>query len=1099
MAGTGAQLDTRVVLFTDLVGSTELRVRLGEEAADALQRAHDALLAEAVTANGGTVVKGLGDGILATFDAAADGVGAAVAVQQAADGHGRAAPDQAFSVRVGLSVGDVAAEGDDVFGVPVVEAARLCAAAAGGEILAADLVRALARGRGGFSFEPMGELELKGLAEPVPACRVLWEPLVVPTTTDGTSVPLPAPLTGALATGYVGRLELRARLGHEWDLTRRGTPRTLLLAGEPGVGKTRTAAEVCRAAFGDGAVVLFGRCDEGLGVPYQPFVEALGHYVAHAAAPALGRLPGELRRLVPDLGPTVSDALQPVASDPASEEHRLFEACASWLLETSRSSPAGCVFVLDDVHWATKPTLLLLQHVVRAVSDEGAPLLVLATYRDTDVTRAHPLFDAIADLRRLAGVARLPVDNLSADEVVDLIAAAAGHELDEGTRRLAEAVYAETEGNPFFVGEVLRHLVETGGVRREGERWVVRDADHIDVPEGVRDVVGRRLNRLSTTANEVLSVAAAVGREFDLELLLALVDGSEDATLDALDEGVRARLVEELDTDHLRFAHALVRTTLYEELSATRRRRLHRRIADVLEKLRPDDVRALAFHCTEAGPDGGDLTRALRYTVAAAEQALDARAFAEADARFRGAIELLEDAEDVGSPLWVVARCGLGQCLRDEGDPGFREVLLEASRRALELGDLDLVLRAVLNNTRGFAATVSDVDEERVEVIDAALGLLGPEPSPARARLLAQLASELTFANQDERRLALTDEAVAMARELGDEILLGDVLFATGYCAMTGERIPELVERNTEAVHLADAHGDPTQRIIDRVFLGGALFALGDFPRLFEVTDEMVAIADAEGSPIARWIATANSTRLSSLRGDLDGADATNDRAFAMSEVLGQVDGTQWWSAVALGHAWARGTLGTLVDQAAEFAEQYPLGVIWRCTHAWCLTDAGRVDEAQAIVAEHALDPRTQVVSVFPYTPCFQLGVVARAAGDAELGAQVVEALAPHAERWAHYYMFGIGPVAWPLGLGRIAAGDLDGGIADLEHGLAMVDAAGVQLVTRPWLHRDLAQALRERGAADDADRADALLDAAIAQAEAIRAPVTAERLRAVR
>ena len=569
MGGTAAQVGTRVVLFTDLVGSTELRVRLGEEAADALRRTHDALLAEAVTANGGTVVKGLGDGIMATFESAADGVAAAVAIQQAVDVHGQQAPSDAFAVRVGLSVGDVSAEADDVFGVPVVEAARLCAAAGGGEVLSADLVRALARGRGGFTFEPMGELDLKGLADPVPACRVLWERLLVRTPALGSSVPLPAPLTGALATAYVGRAELRARLAAEWETARGGSARTVLLAGEPGVGKTRTAAELCRAAFGDGALVLFGRCDEDLGVPYQPFVEALSHYVAHAEAPALGRLPGDLRRLVPDLGATVGADAQPTPSDPASEEHRLFEACASWVLDAARSAGGGCVLVLDDVHWATKPTLQLLHHVVRAATDAGAPLLVLATYRDTDVTRAHPLFDAIADLRRLSGVERLPVANLSAPEVVDLIEAAAGHELDADTLRMADAVYAETEGNPFFVGEVLRHLIETGGVRREDDRWVVADVGPVDVPEGVRDVVGRRLNRLSPTANEVLAVAAVVGREFDLELLLGLIDGSEGAALDALDEGVRARLVEELDTERFRFAHALVRATLYEELSAT--------------------------------------------------------------------------------------------------------------------------------------------------------------------------------------------------------------------------------------------------------------------------------------------------------------------------------------------------------------------------------------------------------------------------------------------------------------------------------------------------------------------------------------------------
>ena len=1094
MAAAATNIGTRSVLFTDLVGSTELRVRLGEEAADALRRTHDALLTDAITRHGGSVVKGLGDGVMATFESAADGVAAAVAVQQAADAHGRRQPGEAIGVRVGLSVGDVATEEGDVFGVPVVEAARLCAAATGGEILAAELVRALARGRGGFAFEPMGDLDLKGLAEAVPACRVLWEPLLERAEASGTAVPIPAPLAGALATVYVGRDELRTRLAEEWQTARAGTPRTVLLAGEPGVGKTRTAAELSRAAFADGALVLFGRCDEALGVPYQPFVEALAHYVEHADAPSLGRLPGELRRLVPDLGPSVRSTDQPVASDPASEEHRLFEACTSWLVEATRAAGGGCMFVVDDLHWATKPTLLLLQHVVRGLNDERVPLLVVVTYRDTDVTRSHPLFDAIADLRRLQGVERLPIDNLTAAEVVGLIEAAAGHELDEPTHRLAEAVYAETEGNPFFVGEVLRHLIESGGVRREGDRWVVADPDHVDVPEGVRDVVGRRLNRLSPAANDVLSVAAVVGRDFDVEVVLALVDGTEDVILDALDEGVRSRLVEELETDRFRFSHALVRTTLYEELSATRRRRLHRKVADVLEKLHPDDVRALAHHCTEAGPDGGDLTRALRYTIAAAEEALAARAFADAAARFRSALDLLEDTDDVGSRLWVLARCGLGECLRDQGDPSFREVLLEASRRALELGDVELVVRTVLANTRGLVATVSAIDPERVELIEQALELIGSDPSPSRARLLAQLASELTFSGEDERRLALVDEAEAMARSLDDDRLLGDVLVVTGYSAMSGHRIPQVVERGAEATRLADAHGDPAQRVIGRVFYAGGLLALGQIDEAQRVTDEMVVIASAEGSPLVRWFARSNSIRSCTLGGDLDGAEAANDEQLVMATELGQQDGPQWWAATVMGHSWLRGTIGALADSAAEFAAQYPLNPIWRGAQAWALCGAGRLDEAREIVHRYELDPRRMIGDVMPYTGTVQLALVAFLLGDEDLGAEAVEALEPYRERWAHYYLAVMGPVSWGLGLARAATGDLDGAVRDLDDALAALVSAGAA-AHLPTLRLHLARVLRTRGAAGDAERASAELTTAVGEAGALGAPALVEQV----
>ena len=729
----GAQLGTKSVLFTDLVGSTELRVRLGEEDADELRRVHDALLTQAITAGGGAVVKGLGDGVMATFDSAADAVATAVSLQQVTHRHGRTTPAQAFAIRVGVSIGDVSTEDGDVFGVPVVEASRLCASAVGGEILVAELVRALGRGRGGFVFEPMGDLELKGLPEPLATCRVVWEPIVeAGSGVTQNAVPFPAPLLGSV-TVYVGRPTLRQRLAEQWATAQAGSTCTVLLAGEPGVGKTRTAADVARHAFESGALVLYGRCDEDLGVPYQPFVEALTGYTTGASDPRLGRLAGELTRLVPDLGERFGLAA-PAASDAATEEFRLFEATASWLVDAAQEG-AGLVFVFDDIHWATKPTLQLLLHCARSASDAGAPILFVGTYRDTDIDRAHPLATTMSDLRRLPGVERLSVDNLTVDEVLELVAVAAGHDLDAATSRLARAIYAETEGNPFFIAEVLRHLIESGGVRREGERWVVADAEHVAIPEGVRDVVGRRLSRLSDVANEVLTIAAVMGRDFDIGVL-AVLEGNEDAPLDALDEAVRARLVEETGVDEYRFTHALVRTTLYEELSATRRRRLHRQVADAIEKLRPNDVRALAYHCTQGGPDGGDVSRALRYTLAAAEEALAARAPADAEVGFRSALDLLEDAEDQMLPERIAALCGLGESQRDQGDPGFRETLLDAARRAIEVGDGASATRAALANSRGNVSIVSGVDTERVDVLRQTLELLGPAPSPARCQVV---------------------------------------------------------------------------------------------------------------------------------------------------------------------------------------------------------------------------------------------------------------------------------------------------------------------------------------------------------------------------
>jgi hypothetical protein len=1082
------------VLFTDLVASTELRVRLGESAADDLRRAHDQLLTDAVESHGGTVIKGLGDGVMATFESAADAVDGAVAVQQAVEAHARASSAE-FAIRVGLSIGDVAAEAGDVFGVPVVEASRLCAAAAGGEILATDIVRALARGRCTAVFEPMGELDLKGLQEPLLACRVTWEPLVRPPSGEGGSVPIPAALVGA-ATNYVGRESLRDRLVAEWQAARDGTCRTVLLAGEPGVGKTRTAAELSRRVFADGGLVLYGRCDEDLDVPYQTFVEALAHYVRHVESPVFGRLPGELTRLVPDLGAHAAALPAPVTSDPASEEYRLFEATASWLVDAARSAN-GLLLVLDDIHWATKPTLHLMQHVVRIASDEGAPLLVLATYRDTDVDRTHPLAAVLGDLRRLPGVDRLPVENLTNEEVHELIASAAGHELDEPILLLAELMYAETEGNPFFVGEVLRHLIETGAVRREGERWVVAQPDLITVPEGVRDVVGRRLSRLPPSANEVLSVAAVFGRDFDVELLLAVTDVSEKDALDALDLAVRARLMAETGVDHYRFAHALVRTTLYDELSATRRRRLHRRVADVLEKLHPDDVRALAHHCTEAGPDGADISRALRYTLAAAEQSLAARAFGDAETGFRSALEMVDDGLHDQAPERVAALCGLGEAQRDQGDAQFRQTLLDAARLAVAIGNPPLLQRAVLGNTRGYASIVGGVDEERLEFSEKALELTGDEPSPMRARLLGLFASELTFTPDKRRMLQQGEDATAMARALDDPDLLSEVLTKTGYAYSNSLLSEEKLARFVETVDSADLSGNPTTRVVSRVFLGAIQLGMGDLDGSARTVEDMVAIADAEASPVLQWSAQANRIRFPILAGRLDEADAMNAASLQRGQELGEPDSEEWWAAIAVGILWLRGYAGTFAEATEQFAQRYPLAMVWRTLQAWLFSADGHAAEAQAVLDTYSLDPAELLLEPWPYVPTSQLALAAWYLDDADLATRVREALLPYRRNWVHYYLFVMGPVSWMLGLVTATTGALDEAVELLDEALADVTRRDFPAYAA-LIGYDLAEVLRRRGSGGDGERASQLLATARQQAEQVGATGVVERIDAL-
>lgn len=738
--------------------------RVGDAANDHIRRACFDGWRGALAEHHGSEVKTQGDGLMACFASAVDAVECGAALQTATARLDGESPDLGLALRVGISSGEASFDDGDWFGTPVVEAARLCAAAEPGQILAAEIVATLARTRSDRAFHDAGAYTLKGLPAPLSAVSVSWErPHPAP------RVPLPRPLCrpDSVFAFFVGRHDELERLVRGWKQVAAGERRCFLVAGEPGIGKTTLVAEAARLAYDDGATVLYGRCDQELSAPFQPFAEALRGLLTAADARLLEQVRphlDEVSRLVPAVRDLVADLPAPAAGDPEVERQLLFEAVVAVLTQVG---PA--VLVLDDLHWATKPTLLLLRHLL--LSPSADPLLVLATYRDTDLSRTHPLSAMLADLRRAGAARRIVLRGLSRDDGTAFVEAAAGHDLEQSQQRLAETMHDVTEGHPLFLREVLSHLVESGVIYQREGRWVTDidevDFDRLGLPEGVRDAISRRLSALSNRANEVLRAAAVIGPTFELRVLDRIPDLAGDGVVDALDEVLATGLIAEGDwPGSYQFVHALVRQTLLDELTSTRRMRLHRRVAEGMEALHDagERVDALAHHYAEAALDGG-AEKAADYAIAAARLALDRVAQEEAVGHAERALEVLDFAGVDDIARRIDLQIILGRASRDFAVA--RSALLKAAELARGVGDRRRVAEAAISLD---TLTLLGQEEPRTEalLIEA---LETAEDEILRCIVMACLA-EYRFRAGAGEGADLAEEALRLARQLGDDASL---------------------------------------------------------------------------------------------------------------------------------------------------------------------------------------------------------------------------------------------------------------------------------------------------------------------------------------
>lgn len=1065
--------ETVSVLMTDLVGSTAMADRVGPATAEDLRAEHFGLLRGALERTAGREVKNLGDGLMVVFASASQALACGVEMQQAVEVRNRRSEER-LEVRIGVSLGESTVEDGDYFGEPVVEASRLCAAAAGGQIVVNAHVRHIGGAREGHRFHSLGALELKGISEPVQAFELRWEPVLL------TGIALPGRLRELPASGYVGRVAERVRLTELWGEACGGSLRLALIGGEAGVGKTRLSTHLALQAHGEGATVLYGRCDEDLGVPYQPWAQALGHFVDEAPQPVLDahveRHGGDLGRLIPALGDRVPELASPRESDPETERYLLYAAVAG-LLEGAGELQA-LLLILDDLQWADGPTLSLLRHVV--TSGTSMRVMVVGTYRDSDLSREHPLTELLADLHREQGIERLKLTGLQAHDVLALMEAAAGHEMDGDGRALAQEITRETAGNPFFAGELLRHLAESGvTVQEDGGHWhLVGDVAQLGLPQSVREVVGRRVERLGSDARTALSAAAVIGRDFEIDLLLPVLELPEARLLDLLEEAVAASLLNESRerAGRFTFTHALVAHTLYEDLGRTRRARLHRQVAEALEEQCGDEpgerLGELAAHWAAAVVSTTDTAKALHYAQRAAERALEQLAPDEAVRWYRQALQLYDQALSGDRSERCELLIGLGEAQRQTGNPEFRQTLLDAAQLARELSDPDRLCRAVLANSRGWISEAGAVDSERVQALEAAAEAL-PDDDPRQAQVLALLALVLHYAGEPARCRRLAAKAIEIARAAGDPAALAHTLANACWAIDVPDTLRERQRLSDELVELAQRLNDPWLSF--HAAVGCVMFGMeaGDRTQVESGLTTVRALAASVPEPLIAWTRLLEESTFALLQGDLQASEQWATQAYETGTASRQPDAVVMFGAQVADVRYFQGRLSELVEQTVQLAGEQDSLPAWRAAAALALIESGREDEASelALAEDFQSVPWNQTWSITMFLwadACSRLRAV-------DSVGELYELLAPFSGQLAANDGLVYGSIAWALGTLATTLERYE----EAEHHFA----AAAEIETRlgaPLLlartHVGRARALIARGRPEDLNRTQPML-----------------------
>ena len=765
-----------------------------------------------------------------------------------------------------------------------------------------------------------------------------------PARRNGASVPLPAIGGGAALTPFVGRSEQLGRLRAPWIDAATGHRCFVLLAGEPGVGKTRLAAEFASEVHRAGGTVLYGRCDEEPLLAYQPFVEALGHFLRFGEWDADGDLEldlQQLRRLMPEARPDADAGADVATKDPGSARYLLFEAVGRLLGRATRRRPV--LLVLDDLHWADKPTLLLLRHLLRLT--DPARLLVLGIFRDVEVDRDDPLAEFVADMRRESRFDRVALAGLDERETDALVAA---HLKTPASDAFIRALHTQTDGNPFFMEESLRSLVEARGVEF-GEEATAEALASMGVPDGVSDVILRRLGRVDEVTRNALTAAALIGREFDLNVVRELLAIPAEAVIDAMEEAMVAGLVVEVPdaVDRFSFCHALVRDAIYDRLSASRRCRSHLRVAEVLEgAARASDIgpEELAHHFFLARRVGG-AARAVRYAIQAGEKAARALAYEEAAAHYRRALEAFADDPDGDEARRCDVLLALGRVQWQAGDAAARETYFDAAASARTRGAAEQLAGAALGLGERYWEAGA-VDEQYQQLLTEALHTLSCADSRRRARLMARMAENLHFTKEQQHGAELSRAAVAMARRLGDVDTLVTALMGRHVALLHVRYLDERLRLIDEVLRLVQGHRALTAeahhwRLFDLCELGDVTEAHRDHAELSRLATEL-------RQPLLEHLALGWRGTFAHLAGDVEEAERLAGESFKFASRAQVGHGSSSLASMLFTVRRQQGRIGELLPAMRSLADGGSANGAWRAALALAEVETGHLEDGRA-------------------------------------------------------------------------------------------------------------------------------------------------------